>query len=78
MKIWENLFRIDLSMESSNWVERLVTDTRLKINSQTNDPVIRGFIVAIITSSEGLPGVLGNKGTWPFTFREQGIFLNNV
>ena len=21
---------------------------------------------------EGLPRVLGNKGTWPFTFREQG------
>ena len=26
---------------------------------------------------EGLPGVLGNKGTSPFTFREQGIFQNN-
>ena len=23
-------------------------------------------------TAEGLPGVLGNKGTWPFTFREQG------
>ena len=28
-------------------------------------------------TNEDLPGVLGNKGTWPFTFREQGIFLNN-
>ena len=27
--------------------------------------------------NEGLPGVLGNKGTSPFTFREQGIFQNN-
>ena len=26
---------------------------------------------------EGLPGVLGNKGTSPSTFREQGIFQNN-
>ena len=30
-----------------------------------------------VTIFEGLPGVLGNKGTWPFTFREQGIFSNN-
>ena len=28
-------------------------------------------------NDEGLPGVLGNKGTSPFTFREQGIFQNN-
>ena len=28
-------------------------------------------------NSEGLPGVLGNKGTQPFTFREQGISSNN-
>ena len=28
--------------------------------------------------SEGLPGVLGNKGTWPFTFREQGILGRTV
>ena len=27
--------------------------------------------------NEGLPGVLGNKGTWPFTFREQGISQKN-
>ena len=25
-----------------------------------------------IWNYEGLPGVLGNKGTWPFTFGEQG------
>ena len=28
-------------------------------------------------NSEGIPGVLGNKATWPFTFREQGISSNN-
>jgi len=27
--------------------------------------------------SEGLPGVLGNKEKWPFTFREQEIYENN-
>ena len=36
------------------------------------------FVTAQYTSSSfstwmGLPGVLGNKGTWLFTFREQGI-----
>ena len=30
-----------------------------------------------VRTTDGIPGVLGNKGTWPFTFREQGIFLNN-
>ena len=39
------------------------------------------FLCMVSSSSagnlEGLPGVLGNKGTWPFTFREQGIFSNN-
>ena len=33
--------------------------------------------VDLSKNSEGLPGVLGNKETSPFTFREQGIFQNN-
>ena len=34
-------------------------------------------MVCRIRSNEGLTGVFGNKETWQFTFREQGIFLNN-
>ena len=30
------------------------------------------FTVALSASRESLPGVLGNRGSWPFTFREQG------
>ena len=32
----------------------------------------------ILSRSEGLPGVLDNKGTWPFTFREQGNKRKNI
>ena len=42
---------------------------------------VGGAIIGVLglyqPSIEGLPGVLGNKGTWPFTFREQGISKNN-
>ena len=36
--------------------------------------VIITFVILIVSLSikVGLPGVLGNKGTWPLTFREQG------
>ena len=34
-------------------------------------------LLNFISFIEGLPGVLGNKGTSPFTFREQGIFHSN-
>ena len=30
-------------------------------------------VTCLFDKKEGLPGVLGNKGTWPFTFGEQGI-----
>ena len=36
--------------------------------------VERYLCIVFSMKPERLPGVLGNKGTWPFTFREQGIF----
>ena len=33
---------------------------------------VQSVMVDQVFTYEGLPGVLGNKGTWPFTFREQG------
>ena len=42
-----------------------------------NEFIIDIFFLFYHSISEGLPGVLGNKGTSPFTFREQGIFQNN-
>ena len=43
--------------------------TRIRIWSYPRR--ISSFIL-ILFISEGLPGVLGNKGTWPMSTREQG------
>ena len=57
-------------------------NTHSNTDSKTKTNVNSGFyttatIPYIRGTYEGLPGVLGNKGTSPFTFREQGIFQNN-
>ena len=60
-----------------------MTQAQTKVSFFYLNPLLKVEFRAIfepfsyILLNEGLPGVLGNKGTWPFTFREQEIFLNN-
>ena len=47
------------------------------MREKTNIKMLVLSTARLCSLNEGLPGVLGNKGTSPFTFREQGIFQNN-
>ena len=56
---WCQVLRQLKYMDTQFWCGFL--DTGLRLSTGRNSAI-----------SEGLPGVSANKGTWPFTFREQG------
>ena len=75
-------FSLPVLMLSSTLTCQLFRPTFAELCCVPNSATgVGGAIIGVLglyqPSIEGLPGVLGNKGTWPFTFREQGISKNN-
>ena len=69
--IWSQPFHAQIYFVTS--LKKALTQS----NSYRYMPTHNGLKGVLKVTMEGLPGVLGNKGTRPFIFREQGISSNN-